>query len=119
MNEIPKSASIPEPPPSTGIASVPDSLIGWLFRSDIDDELTNKNRDGRWGMAIELVNERDAFGRAKYKGPLMTHNGRNMIEDARQELGDAMQYIHGAKMEGLDLSAIRPLIEVLRLMVGD
>ena len=42
---------------------------------------------------IELVKQRDAFGRAKYGQPLMTNDGRNGLEDARQEMGDLLQYI--------------------------
>lgn len=52
-----------------------------------------------------LVNERDAFGRSKYGTGLRCHNGRDPLEDARQELGDLLQYLWQAMMEGRDITS--------------
>lgn len=54
----------------------------------------------------DLVSARNSFGEAKYGTGLRTHNGRDPIEDARQELGDLLQYLWQAKMEGKDLRVV-------------
>ena len=51
-----------------------------------------------------LVVARDVFGRSKYGTGLRCHNGRDPLEDARQELGDLLQYLWQALMEGRDIS---------------
>jgi hypothetical protein len=51
---------------------------------------------------IVLVQERNAFGVTKYGQPLMTRDGRNGLEDARQELGDLLQYVCKCAMVGPD-----------------
>ena len=52
------------------------------------DPALQRNPLARHCPLIVLVEERNAFGVAKYGQPLMTQDGRNGIEDARQELCD-------------------------------
>ena len=91
------SPSIPEPPPNASGIIVPDELIKWLGGHD---------------DLIELIRQRDAFGRAKYGQPLMSNDGRNGIEDARQELGDLLQYVMKCKLAGQDLTDFMKLVTV-------
>lgn len=44
---------------------------------------------------LELMAERDKFGREKYGTPLQAFNGRDMLSDALQELLDALVYLRG------------------------
>lgn len=90
--------SQPEPAPLNKGKSVPDELIKWLHSQTNSAE------------AIQLIRERDEFGRKKYGQPLMTEDGRNSVEDARQELGDLLQYVYKAKMNGEDLTPIREIL---------
>jgi hypothetical protein len=53
-----------------------------------------------------LVSARDAFGRQKYGTGLRIHNGRDPIEDANQEIGDLLQYLQQARMEGRDITTL-------------
>lgn len=96
-------ASVPEPTPLPMGEVVPIRLIATL------NELRNKTQSIPIGRnltdLIILVEERNAFGVAKYGQPLMTQDGRNGIEDARQELGDLLQYACKCAMtneEGLE-----------------
>jgi hypothetical protein len=72
-----KNKSVPEPPPKPHGLVVPDELIKRLQSPAL----------------IALVKERTAFGMKKYGQPLMTEDGRDGVEDARQELGDLLQYV--------------------------
>ena len=85
-------ASTPQPPPiDEGIdvgASLEATLTRlYLFGADASTAPTIHD-------ALELVQERRAFGLAKYGQPLRTEDGRDGIEDLRQELGDALMYTH-------------------------
>jgi len=92
--------SKPEPPPQKGKKKVVGRLMTWLAgRGDV--------------AAQKLVLSRAHFGLEKYGTTLMTHNGRDAIEDARQELGDALQYVMQAKMEGRDMADLRELTQTL------
>jgi hypothetical protein len=92
-----KGSSVPEPPPINNGEIVPDALINYL---------NSAKQDFRNGIAnlINLIHQRDAFGRAKYGQPLMTKDGRNGIEDAKQELGDLLQYLMKCKLAGEEIS---------------
>ena len=57
-----------------------------------------------------LVSARDAFGRQKYGTGLRCDNGRDSVEDANQEIGDLLQYLQQARMEGKDIT---PLLDML------
>jgi hypothetical protein len=77
-----KKMSQPEPAPVEKGIVVPDALIAYL----------EDNHPYEAAVLCPLVRERDAFGRAKYGQPLMSQDGRNGVEDARQEAGDLLQY---------------------------
>lgn len=74
-------ASTPEPPPKPGQELVTPALLAFL-----------RDPMGAPPYVLDLVRQRDAFGRAKYGQGLMTFDGRDTYEDLRQELGDALQY---------------------------
>jgi hypothetical protein len=95
--------SKPEPAPIARGEIVPDILIATIRRA------TN-GPDG--DDLIELIKERDSFGRQKYGQPLMTNDGRNGIEDAKQELGDLLQYLQKCKVANDDLSEFENLLTV-------
>jgi len=90
--------SIPEPNPINKGVNVPDILIEWLEKRDNSKEI------------IQLIKERDEFGYKKYGQHLTSQDGRNTVEDARQELGDLMQYIMKAKINGENLEQIKTII---------
>jgi hypothetical protein len=78
-------ASIPEPAPQRAGFVVPEKLIIHLA------DLLDGSNDTQFERLIHLIEQRDAFGRQKYGQPLMSQDGRDGCEDARQELGDLMQ----------------------------
>ena len=95
--------SVPEPKPLPLGEVVSIRLIAEL------EELRNQTQSipivHNLTDLIILVEERNAYGMAKYGQPLMTRDGRNGIEDARQELGDLLQYVCKCAMtneEGLE-----------------
>jgi len=89
--------SNPEPPPKNEGINIPSVLITWLkFRSGSED-------------AVKLIESRDRYGLEKYGQHLMSKDGRNDIIDAKQELGDLMQYVMKAKINKKNLSEIRKL----------
>jgi hypothetical protein len=104
--------SVPEPAPKPKGEIVPDKLIEWL-----QDNIPRRTYIINTNDMIDLIKERDEFGRKKYGQPLMSQDGRNTIEDARQELGDLMQYIYKAKLNGEDLSSIRNLFPILEFLL--
>lgn len=93
--------SVPEPPPIDAGEAVTPMLIEWIERTaeSCIAPLTDET--------ISLIECRDAFGRSKYGQPLRLKDGRNTIEDARQEAGDLLQYLFKAYKNGEDP---RPLI---------
>lgn len=94
--------SFPEPPPKPHGFIVPDQLIEFIQSHGNNIHL------------IQLIRERDAFGRAKYGQPLMSEDGRNGIEDARQELGDLLQYAFKSK----DQQRFEELVELIKSAVS-
>lgn len=103
-------ASIPEPPPKPRGIVIPDALCAHI----------QIQQPHGWQQLLQLVLERDAFGRKKYGQPLMSEDGRNGYEDARQELGDLLQYtykMHVTKdIEGLERmeQLVRGYMEVIQ-----
>ena len=83
--------SIPEPSPINKGKEVPAELIKFI---QLKPNLAQAGKK----ILIELISERDEFGKEKYGQSLMSQDGRNEIEDARQELGDFLQYVYKAKM---------------------
>lgn len=86
-------ASKPEPPPKDLGVDVGESLDRYLCAS-FDFEETELQQ------ALDLIRERIAFGLAKYGQPLRTKDGRDGVEDLRQELGDAIMYAHKIYLTG-------------------
>ena len=105
------AGNLPQPPPKPEGREVFRELVIFLLKLKMSRK--------RVAQAIELISARDAFGRAKYGQPLMTTDGRDDIEEAVQEIGDAMMYIHKAKMNGKDLKPVREHLAVLNAMVKD
>lgn len=101
----------PEPPPVKAGQVIPDILIAWLevAREQIGSNATDE--------AIELVKSRDAYGRAKYKQPLMTGDGRDIEHDALQEGGDILQYVMSAKIQGAPLERVKRIIRVVNILL--
>lgn len=83
---------------------IPPMVIQWL------------NEHG-FHESVRLVEARDAFGRGKYGQCLMSQDGRDSVEDARQELGDALQYIYKAIFNGEDITPLKPHIEALSTLI--
>lgn len=52
---------------------------------------------------IEIMKERDRFGREKHGVPLQAFNGRNPLRDSIQEKCDFIAYIRQAIEEGYDV----------------
>lgn len=102
-----QQASVPEPAPVSRGVPVTPALLAWLE--------TLAHVKGAPELSA-LVRERDAFGRAKYGQPLMSDDGRNTVEDARQELGDLAQYLFKARMQGVDWDELRALINIVALI---
>lgn len=116
--------SVPEPPPKGGEVSVTQTLLALLKHpsavGDLSYMLPGEEPSKIRSMleeATQLIGERRAYGMDKYGTELKTKNGRNACEDARQELGDAMQYVFQAKLEGLDVAPLRNLYDVLGMLL--
>lgn len=92
--------SVPEPPPRSGGIPIIPHLVEFLRR---------RNR----ANIVQLVLERDAYGRDKYGQELQTGDGRSE-EDLRRELGDAHTYAYKLRMEGKDLSWVEEYLDSLR-----
>lgn len=84
------SASVPEPDPKNGVTPVTNNFIEW-----IQNNSTNSAADD----IVKLLEERRQFGLEKYGIELHTFNGRNAVEDIRQELGDLIIYFAQLIME--------------------
>ena len=87
-------ASKPEPPPKKLGVEVTPLLIEYMKKGEASD------------MAISLIKARHEYGLAKYGQGLMTEDGRNTAEDAIQELGDLLQYLYKAKLQGHRLNVL-------------
>lgn len=110
--------SVPEPPPVPKGQIVPDKLIEFLTLSkehlqERSDLLVHTD------ALIALIKDRDTFGRAKYGQPLMSEDGRNGIEDAKQELGDLLQYLLKCKLAGQTVSKEDVGVFMLGIVVAE
>lgn len=99
------SASKPEPPPTRSPESQP-------FVEEYIQLLRGVNNPDLHRMA-DLIDERRQFGVTKYGTELHTFNGRDAIEDARQEFGDLVVYLRQAFLEGRE-EEVDELIEFIR-----
>lgn len=86
-------ASIPEPPPLREGVEVTPLLLEWLERVNMNEKV------------IHLIKERHLYGLNKYGQGLMTEDGRNTLEDARQEAGDLLQYLFKARLQKTSFSS--------------
>lgn len=57
------------------------------------------DKPGVWGLVIQDMGERDAFGAAKYGTRLQPFNGRDALVDAYQEALDLVVYLRTAIYE--------------------
>ena len=85
------SQNIQPPPTKNGIEVAP---LLKEFICDSDCTETDKV------CLCELIDERTKVGISKYKQPLYTEDGRDTIVDAKQELGDLLQYWYKAILLG-------------------
>lgn len=106
------SVSVPEPPPKDEGIFVTPLLIKWIQENaNLSDDI---KRD-----TVKLIEQRDAYGFNKYKQHLRTDDGRNTLEDARQEYGDLLQYLFKAIIRGEDdISELTKLMPVLNELTG-
>lgn len=74
-------------------------------------------RANGFAEAAELSASRAAFGEAKYGQPLMTKDGRDSIEDAKDELGDFGHYLQKAIMNGEDVTGLVPHLDAARALL--
>jgi hypothetical protein len=80
-------ASVPEPPPKHGGIEVTPMLLKWLEEIGADPTVA------------QLVKSRHILGLQKYGQGLMSDDGRDTYEDARQEAGDLLQYLYKALIQ--------------------
>lgn len=109
------AASIPEPAPSKGKVSVTANLLQLLT-----DAIVASPHESYFGNVAmkELVEQRRLLGISKYGQELMTEDGRNAFEDARQEIGDAAQYIWKLGMEGAPDEEFQRILLLLAALRG-
>ena len=88
---------------------IPDLLIAFL---------EGKNTMRAFDSVIQLIQERDAFGRAKYGQPLMSEDGRDGVQDAKEELGDLMQYAFKAMLNQRDVTDLREMVAALLFLLN-
>jgi hypothetical protein len=108
--------SIPEPPPKDCGVAVTPLLCDWINGLETDHHITQQVKV----RMRDLIMARHNYGMDKYGQPLKTEDGRDSVEDGRQELGDLMQYLFKAKMNGEDIAPIMELIPfLLKLLQQD
>jgi len=105
LNSLSIKPSVPQPPPINKGEEIPHLLNLWL----------SQNVKPRKAMIniCKLIEQRKLYGIGKYGQPLMSEDGRDSLEDARQELADALQYTFKSKLHGDDVSDIRQLANIL------
>jgi len=98
----------PKPIMTKNSKNVPDNLINFLHNNFSNSE------------SIFLCNQildRMNFGIKKYGTALHSFNGRDAVNDANQELIDAIQYIFQAHLENKDLSEFYELLKLILKIV--
>ncbi len=98
---------VDQPPPRPEGIVVTDALVSWLSECSVH---------GAHELA-DLVVRRAKFGLKKYGQPLMSRDGRNSALDAEEELGDLVQYVFKAKLNGESIESIRRMLPVLCALV--
>jgi len=103
----------PEPPPPVHEGEdVTPRLMDWIdtIVERIDPDLAQTTWD--------LVARRAVYGWRKYGTTFRTGNGRDVLHDTEQEIGDPLQYIFSARMQGIDVDAIRRFLPVLEKLLS-
>lgn len=105
--------SVPEPPPIKSGVEVTPLLIEWLSSQTADSS-----------PIIALIEARRLYGLSKYGQSLMTEDGRDTMEDARQEAADLLQYIYKAKLQGApiprnELVLISSILDCCKRLIDD
>lgn len=85
--------SVPEPDPKNQGMDVTEGLL---------EAINSKYNSHQYEDVKVLIHQRRAFGIEKYGQTLRSDDGRNGLEDARQELGDLLQYVY--KVFGKDMT---------------
>jgi len=103
-----------QPQPTTSVQSVP---VAPLLR----DALGRFSGVPPW--ITEAIEARTLAGVERYGVALHTHNGRDAIQDLREELLDAMQYLAQAHTEGrisapFYIPTLAALVEILAIIGG-
>lgn len=99
--------STPEKSPVKAGEPVTPALIEWLRGQSLHEcELL---------PIIAGIEERSAEGLEKYGQVLMSGDGRDSVNDARQELLDFLQYAQAAKMKGQSLTSLTGLVDLVLL----
>ena len=102
-----------QPSPVERGVVVPDALIEFI---DGHYMLTETDKTA----LIELIRERDAFGRSKYGQPLMSDDGRSGVQDCFEELGDLLQYAMKCKLNGTESrEKLRRSVRVAMIVLED
>lgn len=109
---IPDVISKPEPAPAPKGLEVYDQLCRWInhFYSDKSQEVLD---------FAELIQARHNYGKQKYNQPLMTGDGRDDLEDARQELGDLAMYVTKARMNHRDVDELKGFLGVVENLLEE
>jgi hypothetical protein len=107
-----KILSPKQPDPENKGEEVTPKLISWIQNNR---SIENETRD----QMIKLINSRHKYGVDKYGHGLMTGDKRRTIQDALEELGDLIQYLFKAKLNGENMDEIRDLAKVLDLLLKD
>jgi hypothetical protein len=85
-----------------------------------DQPLPSGGRECVQDRLIEAIRERRNLGVERYGQPLMTHNGRDALQDAWEEAVDLTVYLTQLRMEADDRAeAVRLLRNWLDLHVQD
>ena len=110
----------PEPNPLLHGDRVPDLLINRLAAMRArHGHVRGWALSGAYDRAIDGVKARSEFGFAKYGQVLMTGDGRDGLNDAAQELIDAMQYAYKAKLNGINVTPLRELWQILGTLLSE
>lgn len=109
VNARGSSTSLPEPSPKDAGEPVTPALVAWIQAQGLDEQTKRE--------VIAGIEERSAFGAEKYGQVLMSLDGRDSVNDAVQELIDALQYIQAARMKGQSLDRLKPLLSLLTQLV--
>lgn len=68
---------------------------------------------------VELIRQRDALGRQRYGQPLMSNDGRSGVQDAKEELGDLLQYAMKCRLNGTeDLEELKELLRTTVIVLN-